>query len=47
MKQVTLRRLIGGNMLVWVVCTVMLMTHSVPQQQRVGAQAAPTGGGDG
>lgn len=42
MNQVALRRLIGGSVLVWVVCTVMLMTHSVPQQQRVGAQEAPT-----
>jgi len=42
MNHVALRRLIGGSLLVWVVCTVMLMTHSVPQQQRVGAQEAPT-----
>lgn len=42
MNQVALRRLIGGSVLVWVVCTVMLMTHPVPPQQRVGAQAAPT-----
>jgi hypothetical protein len=42
MNHVALRRLIVGSLLVWVVCTVMLMTHSVPQQQRVGAQEAPT-----
>ncbi|NJK79017.1 MAG: hypothetical protein HC914_03580 [Chloroflexaceae bacterium] len=43
MNQVALRRLIGGSLLVWVVCTVVLMTHPVmPQQQRVVAQAAPT-----
>jgi hypothetical protein len=42
MKQEGLRRLMGVSMLVWVVCTVMLMTHPVPQQQRVGAQEAPT-----
>jgi hypothetical protein len=42
MNHVALRRLIVGSLLVWVVCTVMLMTHPVPQQQRVGAQEAPT-----
>ncbi|NJK81769.1 MAG: hypothetical protein HC914_18560 [Chloroflexaceae bacterium] len=42
MNQVALRRLIGGSVLIWVVCTVVLMTHPVPPQQRVGAQAAPT-----
>ncbi|NJL56518.1 hypothetical protein HC928_16100 [bacterium] len=39
---VTLRQLIGGSVLVWVVCTVILLTYPTPPQQRVGAQAAPT-----
>ncbi|NJO05630.1 MAG: hypothetical protein HC876_08955 [Chloroflexaceae bacterium] len=37
MNQIALRRLIGGSMLVWVVCAVILMTHSVPPQQWVDA----------
>ncbi|NJK80966.1 MAG: hypothetical protein HC914_14160 [Chloroflexaceae bacterium] len=42
MNRVALRRLIGGSVLVWVVCTVVLMTHPVMPQQQVDAQAVPT-----